>query len=239
MYLFDRTGDTIEIYSMKPNISQIKEFQKKEIKKIPEEHRVLQISSNAKTLPFEKKFTFESKNRPIDVENNQLTFCNKKMFGSEFHRLQTPKTGDLQSEFVKEKLNAYYAGNYNNSQIIRVFKYDDDQKRLNFILFLLLNNYYVKENKYSNIQVIKDIINIPESLYLLELLKRGQYSLLDNKDITEQLELFNISEDPIKTYSLYELEELGQYGFDPYAVPKALRNVEESKVIFERIRRKK
>jgi len=71
------------------------------------------------------------------------------------------------------------------------------------------------------------------------LLSRGQFSLLDNKDITEQLKLFNISEGPVKTYSLQELEEIGKYGFDPYAVPKALHNVEESKSIFERVRRKK
>ena len=40
--------------------------------------------------------------------------------------------------------------------------------------------------------VMKGIINIPESLYLLEALLQGRFNLIGNKDINEQLNLFDI-----------------------------------------------
>jgi len=239
MYLFDRSGDNIDIYTMDPIFKGIKEYKKQEMEKIPFEHRILRIETNAKDLPFNKKFPLQPNTHPIDIENSKLTYSNKKVIGSEYHKLGVTPGAPSNLDFVEEKMKEYYFGNYNASQMVRVYKFEENKKRLNFVLYLLLNNYYIKEKENSNVQYIENIINIPESLYLLELLSRGQYSLLDNKDITEQLKLFNISEGPVKTYSLQELEEIGKYGFDPYAVPKALHNVEESKSIFERVRRKK
>ena len=238
MYLFDRSGDNIEIYSLEPKRMDIKNYRQQEMEKIPFEQRILRIETNTKDLPFNEDFTNNPFSKPIDIDHQKLTYNNKKTIGTEYHKLGITRGTANSIDYVEEKMKGYYFGNYDSSQMVRVFRYDEHQQRLNFILYLLLNNYYHKERENSKIKYIENIINIPESLYLLELINRGQFSLLDNKDITEQLSLFKISNSPVKTYTLKELEEIGKYGFDPNAVNTALNNVEESKSIFERIRRK-
>jgi len=237
MYLFDRKKDNIEIYSMVPNKDAIKKYKQQEMEQIISAHQVLEIETNAKNKPLPNTFELKKSNPPIDIAQQDIHYTKKQFMKSEYHRLQVSERCKINPDFIDEKTNAFYLGNYNNSQIIRIYNFEEDRKRLNFIRYLLLNQDYTKQGK-NNKAYIKDIINIPESLYLLELLNRGQFSLLDNKDITEQLKLFSISEYPIKSYTLRELEELSQYGISENALNNALNNVINSESIFARIRRK-
>lgn len=238
MYLYDRKNDTIEIYSMQENINALKAYQTQEMQAIPMAHRVLEIETNTLNVPFSREFPLQKNTEPIDIKNTEIHFTKKKIIGSEYHRLKVANRS-LEEQIMDTKVKDYYFGNYNLSQMVRVYKFEQSNQRLSIAFYLLLNGYYDSEKGSGNIRYIRNIINIPESLYLLELLRRGHFSLLDNKDITEQLKLFTISENPIKCYTLKELEELGKYDFDPEAANKALDRVENSRTIFERVRRKK
>ena len=50
MYLFDRNGDNIEIYTMTPNESWIKEYKAEEMKQIPQSEQIITIETNTQPL---------------------------------------------------------------------------------------------------------------------------------------------------------------------------------------------
>ena len=128
MYLFDRSGDNINIYTMDPIVNRIKEYQKREMEQIPFEHRILRIETNSKNLPFDKEFSLQPNSRPIDIENKELTFSNKKIIGTEYHKLGITPGAPNDLDFVEEKIKGYYFGNYNASQIVRVYKFEEAKK---------------------------------------------------------------------------------------------------------------
>ena len=230
MYLFDRNGDNIEIYTMTPNESWIKEYKAEEMKQIPQSEQVITIETNTQPL-IDGSI---SPKKPIDINVRDLNSSYGTLAGVKYHKvLEQTKT----KESIADSVEAYLEGERNSSPIARIYAINEQKRKLTILRYLLLDGSYTKRRLFGAKRTLTDVLNIPESLYLLELLNRGQFDLLDNKDITDQLELFAISSEPVKTYTMTELEEMEAYGFAKAPIDRALTNVQKSSSVFARIRK--
>lgn len=75
--------------------------------------------------------------------------------------------------------------------------------------YLLLTEDY-DEKSTQRIKKVQNILSLPEELYTLELLIRGNFELLNKRDISKQLELFNLK--LIKSYPIKDIELLKEIG---------------------------
>ena len=81
----------------------------------------------------------------------------------------------------------------------------------------------------------ESVINLPESLYLLELLLREKFELLNDKNIQEQLKLFDIS--CVDSFSLGTLDKLNGYGMiNDESMKEIDRKIEQSEKILKLIK---
>lgn len=230
MYLFDRTGDNIEIYTMTPNENWIKEYKADKMSQIPKSEQVLTIETNTKPLIDESS----SSKKPADINVKDLNSSYGTLTGIKYHQM----LGQIKtSESIKDSVDAYIEGERNNSPLARIYAINEQKMKLTFIRYLLLDATYTKRRLFGSKRTQIDVLNIPESLYLLELLSRGQFDLLDNKDISDQLALFAISDEPVKTYTMSDLAEMETYGFAKAPIDRALTNVRKSSSVFARIRK--
>lgn len=77
-------------------------------------------------------------------------------------------------------------------------------------MFILCMDKEYKFRRYANVPYMMGrIINIPKSLYLLELLLRGRIDLIGDNDITTQLSLFDINY--IDTIDINMLKNICEY----------------------------
>ena len=87
-------------------------------------------------------------------------------------------------------LLSYIYGSQNEETIVPI-KYNE-----NLIKYFLLtqDNYRKVREHWDNVTYwLENIIQIPESLYFLQLLEQGKFSLLKDKNISKQLELYTLS----------------------------------------------
>lgn len=79
--------------------------------------------------------------------------------------------------------------------------------------FLIMQGSYqkIRENWNNTTYWLENIIQLPESLYFLQLLEHGKFSLLKDKDISEQLNLYSLVK--VKEYNLADF-----YPNDAFAV---------------------
>lgn len=199
MYLFDKKGKNILVYEANLNQYAVTKFRRAEMKKV----------DDASCLKFEtskinkglESFLDKRKNQVIDVPMSQLEY-NKHLLGG-YHTIKT-------EEDNKKYLNQYYAGMYNDANIIRVHDYDSKKLSLSVIKYLLVNKKY---NKYLNGDISLDgVISIPQTLYIFELLQKGRFEYLDSVDISNLLDLFLFFEYPIDQIPLDLFNRLDCYG---------------------------
>lgn len=93
---------------------------------------------------------------------------------------------------------------------------DNSAIKLNFNglndYFLLTEKDYEYLGTYNNGKnyILRGILRLPESLYILQMLEQGHFERLKNFNIEEQLKLFTI--DKIDDLAIDEIKKLDQYG---------------------------
>jgi len=200
MYLFDKKDSNIEVYSMEPNIGKIYDFRKKEMEKIPENERVLKMISN---IPMDWSEHY------IGIQKFSIdNLKKKKIFSSNYYNLEQYNFTDEEKERQNKLLEEYYRSNdhYYKIKIIN---------GLQTIKNLLTDNTVTLNNK--NNFIINNIISIPESVLLLEFLLSYDFQLINKEDISEQLKLFDFSNNPIENINFSQIQkyiDLGIISFD-------------------------
>lgn len=187
MYLYDKNGDKIEVYSMEPNMEKIYNFRKKEIEQIPENERVLKMISN-QFMDWAMFYTGI-------INTSRIDYHEKSIFSKYYCNLMQYNMTDEERERQNKLLEDYYKSNYFYYKI-KVNKDYDKIKGLQTIKRLLMDNVCVSEKR--NRHAINDIISVPESILLLEILLSQDIHLIENDDISKQLELFDFSTNPIE-----------------------------------------
>lgn len=201
MYLYDKKEGQIIVYSMKPNMDKIYKFRKEQIQSINESERILKMVSN----------------KPMDLslfytgEINALTsdFKKKSLFKPNYFDLIPYNITESEKIRQNNLLENYYKSN-DFYYKIKINNYDKI-KELKTIKWLLSDNVCLEEKR--NKFIILDIISIPESVYLLELILSENFNHIKDEDISMQLNLFDIK--TIENIYFCELKKYMKYDVIP------------------------
>lgn len=206
MRIFKLEGKKVIVSNYSPNIEKLIEFKKKEIATIPQDERVLSAERDA-TPASNKSYSIKrEKDELVCFENllyknsndkYHLLECSKlseeeqtkiiakyikwrNYYGYEPHAIETPYE-ELKPTYKKDRIDFATFIDNKSKQTLRNLRY-----------FLTSDNYAKQDNRF--IERMEGIININKALYLYHLLITEQYDMLIDKDIEEQLRLFDKQE---------------------------------------------
>ena len=126
-------------------------------------------------------------------------------------------------------LDRYYNGQFSDRNVARI----QDLSKLRY--FLLSKEIYSAEIYDNRIKKLKDIMELPESLYFLQMLEQGKFSLLIDKDITEQLDLFSLEH--INEISFEELRRMEACGLSNNTFEKIIAKSENDECVLKLIKK--
>lgn len=198
MSLFEINGDNLDIYQIIENKEKLRKYKQK----ILEENKEKQIFYVLMTNRFENILNLNIREVGLDninYSNSTLTETN------DWSTLNPIGKHSVGARTRKEILKKYIDGEYDkllptevvgNNQKYHFLKPDKEK--------ILLR---ASEDK---IYRVNNLIDLPEKLYLLQLLLNEKYVEIANKNIEEQLSLFDI--EYLKSIKKKVLEELGSLG---------------------------
>lgn len=203
MYLYDKKENKLDIYDLIPNIKELYEYRAEQMKQIPEKDMIIRgvtgtgIESYKILQDYENKFDTEI--LPIENVNGM------------FHKLEPDYLNNSETN-RKKLLELFYSGYFINKKIARI----QDLKKIRYLLLKHSEYRY-----YPGKATLDEIIEIPESLYLLSLIEQEKFSLIGNKNISEQLKLFKLEQ--TKSIDLDTLERIDYIGLAPDCYTKAIK----------------
>lgn len=104
---------------------------------------------------------------------------------------------------------------------------------------LLIENFLDTRNTIAGIRVVvfetKNVIDLPNNLYLLYLLQHGEYEKLLSKNIDEQLSLFDI--EYLKSVSMIDIKEMIDVGLISETLFDAVSKVNIGSKILRKVKR--
>ena len=220
MILYDNKGKTLDVYEFNANEDDLTTYRKEQIKKIPEVERILvaetRVSSPFRcTSPLFEGFTGKEYNNIIltsdcvDDENQK----NRNIYGV-YNVLKNDTT--LCNQHKKELLDSYCHGNLIDRNVIQI-QYPEMKKYL--LLYLQQYDYLGEYDNGRNYRMSK-IIQLPESLYLLQLIEQEKFASLAGKNIDEQLTLYSLSK--INEISAEELQKMDICGITQNAYARVI-----------------
>lgn len=214
MYLYKKNNNKIIIYNLIPNNKKIYEYRLEQMKQIPEENRIIRGVTGMGIERYEIFKNYENKfnNEIIPIENAN----------GQYHILEPTH---LNSKDKEKLLKSYYNGDLKDKKIARLW----DKKIRYFLLNQLQYRYYFEK------VVLEEIIEIPESLYLLSLIEQELFSLIENKDIKEQLSLFNLEQ--IQKMDLETIERIDYIGIAPGCYSKTIQKIENDTHILKLLKK--
>lgn len=199
MYLYNKNEEEnlLEVYSLMPKENLIREFKIKEMEQIPENERVLKAVSNYR--PVLQTFF----GGPLSCIN----YGNEQSIISRYHKLIEYKKKEL--EKAREFLEAYYMQSENRKLLV-VDEHTGNEK-----YFILFNgSCYGWENRRLKPGRFKmdGIIQLPQSLYILENLYFGNGNVVNDYDISDLMEFFYFKDTPKEVYDLQKIDSLQAFG---------------------------
>lgn len=82
---------------------------------------------------------------------------------------------------------------------------------------------------------MNDIIVLPKSLYLLQMLEQGKFDSIIEEDLTVQLGLFDISDKPIERLNIKQIKRMYDYDLIPGSLEGIMTDVEKTQKILQKV----
>ena len=171
--------------------------------------------SEKKLIPEDKKY--------IRLETNMSNYYLKKIINN--------KRNLILSEMIDPNNTIYIDGPRRN--LINIYEYYDNDETIEIRdnVYALINGSYVKDSNDSNKYVLNGIVNLTKKLYLLEILKKGNFDLLTDNEIKEFLDLFDFSH--VTDIDKRKLDEMIKYKLINYDECNISSKLEQSQKIFK------
>lgn len=223
MYLYNKEGNKIEIYSFIPNYDKEKEFRESEKKLIPEDKKYIRLETNMSNY-YLKKIINNKRNLILSEMIDNVNFTIKKGFKNHYSKMYFDKMIDPNNTI-------YIDGPRRN--LINIYDYYDNDETMGNRdnVYALINGSYVKDSNDSNKYVLSGIVNLTKKLYLLEILKKGNFDLLTDNEIKEFLDLFDFSH--VTDIDKRKLDEMIKYKIINYDECNISSKLEESQKILK------
>lgn len=225
MLLYDKKEKTIDIYEFSADANDLFNYRKQQMEKIPKE----EIFYIATAYPRDKddKPILEKQGNSFNSKIIPMWYLNSSQH---FHFFNTDdKISEGQKQLLLDRLNN---GEFDKNKIARV---KDDKLRY----FLLKSTEYHKDMLSASFdkRVLENIIEVPESLYYLQLILQEKFSFLDNVDISEQLSLFGLNY--VDKFNINELEKIDKLNVVPGAFDRVINKAARDSVIIKKYNKSK
>lgn len=232
MLIYDKKDTEIDIYSISANEAKIKYYKKRIIDSLDEDELFYSLTTN-------------SSNIVSKIENNlyqPLIYSNRVFIDNRgwLKLIPMKNTFSYNPQRQKEIIEKYIEGEYDNldikSIIERTFKEDSTYKSHSL---LLVENFLDTRNAIAGFREVvfetKNVIDLPNNLYLLYLLQHGEYEKLLSKNIDEQLSLFDI--EYLKSVSMIDIKEMIDVGLISGTLFDAVSKVKIGSKVLQKVKR--
>lgn len=193
MYLYEKNKDKIDVYELKEIRDRLFDFRRKEMEKLGK-HKILYraFSNDAHTIySFLNGFSLDEIN--LITKQNKFFIHKKgiKLENINYFYDNTITIDGLIYQICNGKFDVVNTiGMIHNNDLIKYFIFAEPYTKINNKnIFKLDGEFY----KYK----LTNIVNIPESVYLLHLLLNEEFEKLVDKNIDDQLSLYEFSNKPI------------------------------------------
>lgn len=185
-FLIVEKKGNINIFQIIPYKQKILEYRKKEMNNYSNELKLKYLQTNT-VEPILKLL------KEDQLFDSSISFANYNYQDYCFSTLLMCPIDEYTSQILKELQNKYYNNRFNNNHLCMLFHHKLIEYKSKKIEtdHLLITQEYDKNNSQS-IKEVRNILSLPEKLYTLELLLRGKYDLLIDRNYEEQLKLFEI-----------------------------------------------
>lgn len=207
MLIYDLKENSIDVYTMNPKVEELKRYRRNVMRRQKIEEMFYSLKTNCED-------TLEKINLGGAVDIKLLNYDRDTIIGvGPWSRLQL--MGNVESyekETQKEIIERYIEGEYDSAISVKTFDYnweDDISTELNRLL-KTEDARIVTKNSQGNVWEIKNMIDLPRSLYLLHLLQQGKYGELIFENIAKQLTLFDIKY--LKSVNIMDIKEMIETG---------------------------
>lgn len=215
MFVYEKNGGFIDVYKFEPRLEEIIRYKKSEMEKILRKDRVWRAVTNNPSLKL-----LEKNNDVIFSSELEYKKSNERGFIF-FHNFLKSGNRKIRNNFLEE----YYQNVDTSCYFRKVKGYDEDR-----YIVQLRHDYYP-----FDLFVMDGIINVTESLYLLEAILNKRFDLVGDKDISEQLRLFDI-----KYYGRINtmvLQNICQYGILSESYETIINKTESSGNILSKVKK--
>lgn len=255
MYLYEKKDNKMYVYELEPNYDKVRAYQKKEMNDNPATFFKAEADASTPNKILEKNDFIDIKD--LNVPNtNPIMFSSVNAYNNRFHSFKT----DSINESI---LNCYLVGAYDENRVVAVYKngtsrfdnflnmmdvrgigiegninnksfiYNCDNEK-SMVYYLLITSSYERE-PFSSHVCMSNIVSIPQSLYLLQLLLQGRFHNLD-ENIDEQLSLFDFKFYPIEVIPFEYIESMSKYGLIDNSTSMIDEKLKDSEKILKKLR---
>lgn len=229
MLIYDKNGNNIDIYTMNPKLEELKRYRKNVMKRQKIEEMFYSLKTNCPN-------TLIKFNTSEDVDIKFLDYDNDTVIETGYWSRLCPMgdVGPYDKEIQQKIIENYIEGVYDSIRPVKVFDYnweDDITTEFNRLLQTEGARIVIK-NSQGNVWEIKNMINLPRSLYLLHLLQQGKYGELISENITRQLSLFDI--EYLKSISIMDIKEMIETGLVSGTLFDAVSRAERGSIILQK-----
>lgn len=177
----------IEVYSMVPK-KELIDYKRDQMSRIPYEETVMEAFTDTSNILEEDG---------IEVSFREISYWSSGWFGdSSCHSLRKPLVETEEYDILyKELVDKYLTGQLCNSKAKRItyntMKEIKEQKGK--VCHILITGKYEPVSYRIGCHLMSNILGLTKELYILQLLENGSFKYLKDKDIEEQLRLFDVT----------------------------------------------
>lgn len=222
MFLYDKKDKSVDVFTLTYNAEEMRNYKMEQMKKIPANKRGLFTKEIITSLPY-----FRDPFIPILLKKDLYS---EEISISELIGTNKSLNYNIDHNDVVDLLEWFYSEKYSDRPVARVL----DLKNLRYLLVASSYVTYQEEND-KVIAKIEDIIEIPKSLYLLQLLQQQKFSSISDEDISEQLDLFKFSY--IDNVSIDELKKMDACGITKDSYSKIINKANNDKQLLKLLKK--
>lgn len=236
MYLYDKKGNNIDIYSFEPTKKDLVEYRARLLQQKDPKDLFYKFETTSKTITNRFLNGDELDFHSIQKEDKSSD-CSDwwAQLGKDTYDCTYPyKSKKVEQQ---ELIQKYINGDFSTIIPTRIFEFIPQDDSADYI-----NNFLVTTPPteiYSNVEKrkyysLENIIDLPTKLCTLQLLQNGRFKqvLYNNLDFQEQLELFKIKR--LNTVSVKEMEKMFKYGLLTGTYDEVLKNISDTQKILAR-----
>ncbi len=230
MLIYDKKDGAIDLYRLDEKDNKVAKYKKDVLQR----HKNSNLFYGLKTNNVR---TLEEFNRKTDMEYYSLNYDDSTVLETGYYSQIYPiQDSDIESQRKKDFLESFAAGYYDALEPKRVFAYSkEDGLDHDIYRLLLLEQAKVEFQSNQGFWQISSMLNLPPSLFLLQLLRLGKYDSLISKDISDLLELFDI--DYLKSINISDIEESISTGLLSGTKEEVIKRAETGSIILQKVRK--